>query len=746
MAASQVELRQLLAASLHLATRAGQVIRDVARGGQLHAVDKALDEGHEGTAEEPSQCEDPQTMADRRAQTLIVGSLQQAWPELQIVGEEEGIITSPDDPKDLVQVPSTEHPDLEGKPWPAELAKPVDMQRVTVFVDPLDATREFTRRVYEAVTVLIGICLDGQPVAGVIGQPFKTSRVGEASVDSPGRIIYGAVGLGVYGHDPAPSMPTDAQRLRVAITASRLDGELQAALDALQPDTILRAGGTGNKMLLVLENQADLYLTTGAGTKRWDTAPGEAMFRALKGVVTNRNGEPYDYPFAKHHLLHNTKGVLGTLRPELLPVAVRCAGLDDRTADITKTPSGEPITVAWIRENLQHPKAKACIGFYAPEATAVRTRHSHVVKMVLQTPGMRKETGARTLLLKRCVAKDMTARPAGKLARDVKSYQNEAMFVRDFAQRLADEAHIAVAHPYFTHVEPHDDPLQSRFMTVVESLEDYTQLNDYTFEQACVALGTIAKMHAYFLAHPSLLATAQEHLWPQGGYWDLEKRKYDPTEIPRTPQTFGNMIARFASDEDPFFRSPEVLALGQAYRDLAPVINQRLRATGATVHTVIHGDFKAANCFFPRISAGSVAEMNPTSDDLSGGMALIDWQWTGMGLGVMDVIYMFVTCLRAPVLEREEELLEVYRQQFEMFLHKFGANISYSPEECRHDYDLATADYIRMLLGYAMQNMSPDEMARIANDKSRGIYARDKTTFKWVLQKAISLRHQLETA
>ena len=36
--------------------------------------------------------DDPQTVADRRAQYCIVESLRRAWPELTIVGEEVSVI------------------------------------------------------------------------------------------------------------------------------------------------------------------------------------------------------------------------------------------------------------------------------------------------------------------------------------------------------------------------------------------------------------------------------------------------------------------------------------------------------------------------------------------------------------------------------------------------------------------------------------------------------------------------------
>ena len=62
------------------------------------------------------------------------------------------------DPADLVQLPDSVYPGVNTELIPTRL-RHVPENDVTVFVDPLDATREYTRGVYEAVTVLIGICV-----------------------------------------------------------------------------------------------------------------------------------------------------------------------------------------------------------------------------------------------------------------------------------------------------------------------------------------------------------------------------------------------------------------------------------------------------------------------------------------------------------------------------------------------------------------------------------------------------------
>lgn len=58
----------------------------VMQGGKLGIVDKAV-----GAALSHGQAEDPQTVADIRAQKILIGGLSTTFPSLRIVGEEGDI-------------------------------------------------------------------------------------------------------------------------------------------------------------------------------------------------------------------------------------------------------------------------------------------------------------------------------------------------------------------------------------------------------------------------------------------------------------------------------------------------------------------------------------------------------------------------------------------------------------------------------------------------------------------------------
>ena len=134
---------------------------------------------------------DPQTVADIRSQKRIIGSLKAAFPGLTVVGEEGNL--SIDTKIDVVNPrfdmcePTLK---MEGKIFPSSM-RAIPISEVVCWIDPLDGTKEFTKGLVEAVTVLIGISVSGVATGGVIHVPFV----------KPPRTVWGAVNVGAFGRE-----------------------------------------------------------------------------------------------------------------------------------------------------------------------------------------------------------------------------------------------------------------------------------------------------------------------------------------------------------------------------------------------------------------------------------------------------------------------------------------------------------------------------------------------------------------
>lgn len=268
---TSINVAHLLSACLSLSRQAGVIIRSVRASGDLNTIQKN------------GAVDDPCTVADTRSQALIVSGLRSVWPSLCIIGEE--------DPSSLPAVADTqERPSLnlvDETGLAAEL-RAVPLEEVSVFIDPLDATKEFTNGVLPCVMTLVGICVKGDPVAAVMNQVFAGEN---------GRAVYGARGLGVMGLEPPVRVrPVEHQGKFVVVTsASHGHKALDDAIALVAPDVVIREGGCGYKCLLVMQGVADSYLYPVTGTSRWDTCAPEALLRILKGDLTDRHGKRIVY-------------------------------------------------------------------------------------------------------------------------------------------------------------------------------------------------------------------------------------------------------------------------------------------------------------------------------------------------------------------------------------------------------------------------------------------------------------------
>ena len=111
------------------------------------------------------------------------------------------------------------------------------------------------------VTVLIGIAFKKRAVAGVIHQPYWNYKSTEPNAPL-GRTFYGVIGSGVYGL--TPKNPAKGKKI-ITTTRSHGTGLVQQTLDVLKPDSVLKVGGAGHKVMLLMEGEAHAYVFPSPG-------------------------------------------------------------------------------------------------------------------------------------------------------------------------------------------------------------------------------------------------------------------------------------------------------------------------------------------------------------------------------------------------------------------------------------------------------------------------------------------------
>eukprot|EP01117_Protostelium_nocturnum_P016691 TRINITY_DN6671_c0_g1_i3.p1 TRINITY_DN6671_c0_g1~~TRINITY_DN6671_c0_g1_i3.p1 ORF type:complete len:296 (-),score=110.29 TRINITY_DN6671_c0_g1_i3:79-966(-) len=279
---AQISLGDILSVSIDATQQAGKIIRGVWQSGELNVKMKGVN--------------DPMTDADVKAQQMIVGLLHKAFgTDLKIVGEEDC------DTPPVSLNPNTSLIDPSKVP---EEFKSVSKSDVVVFVDPLDATKEFTDGNLPAVMSLVGISYKGKSVAGVMFQPFVNNED-----ESNGVTMYGMLGMGCFGVTPKRR---DGKELVIATTKSHSTPELEKAVSHLNPAKVLNVGGAGYKSLLVLKGEIDGYIFPITGTKKWDSCAPEAIIKAAGGKLTDKYGR--DLPYFVDSPQPNDDGIIVTLQ------------------------------------------------------------------------------------------------------------------------------------------------------------------------------------------------------------------------------------------------------------------------------------------------------------------------------------------------------------------------------------------------------------------------------------------------
>lgn len=227
------------------ALEAGRAIMEVYRNG-CQSVKKADDS--------------PVTIADERAERIIIAHLERDFPEIPIIAEESFAAG---------KIPTV------GSSF--------------FLVDPLDGTREFVDKRRE-FTVNIAYIEDGRPTIGIVYAPAlgvafsgEHGKAEKLFVDDAFHVT-GRAAIGVR-----------IQPARCTALASRSHNSPQTD-DFLTEHAIADCKNIGSslKFCLVAEGEADVYPRF-SRTMEWDTAAGDAVLRAAGGSTVTLDGLPLTY-------------------------------------------------------------------------------------------------------------------------------------------------------------------------------------------------------------------------------------------------------------------------------------------------------------------------------------------------------------------------------------------------------------------------------------------------------------------
>lgn len=154
----KVNLRKLVIGLILAANAGGQEVLKISKEADFDTKTKGLTK--EGV-------EDPVTAADLNSHCTIANSLWRIFPNLDLISEEDVQKKSCPQNEDFF--------DLDPSVLSTTTLRDVnvDADDLTVWIDPLDATKEFTEKLFHYVSVMICVAVKGEPIIGVVHFPFN---------------------------------------------------------------------------------------------------------------------------------------------------------------------------------------------------------------------------------------------------------------------------------------------------------------------------------------------------------------------------------------------------------------------------------------------------------------------------------------------------------------------------------------------------------------------------------------------
>ncbi len=156
-------------------------------------------------------------------------------------------------------------------------------------VDPIDGTRGFARKNGE-FSVMIGFCVGGKVVAGVVSEPaldrHTYARLGN------GCWTRTALGPESRCHAKATTRLSEAVFARSHTKNPSEPGVLAARIGVTQ---FLESYSAGVKLAQVARGEADIYLNDYPTYRDWDLCAGVILVTEAGGIATDSKGNPLEF-------------------------------------------------------------------------------------------------------------------------------------------------------------------------------------------------------------------------------------------------------------------------------------------------------------------------------------------------------------------------------------------------------------------------------------------------------------------
>lgn len=278
-----VSMKELLISSIEFSERGGVVVKQLREDPDLEAKSK-------GDTKEGAKM--LVTQGDLLSHRVMYQSFQNNFPHVYVVSEEKDSVPSDRD----TSAGPAHNQEVDAHTTGDDIVSADD---ITVWIDPLDATQEYSEELTQYVTTMVCIAVKGQPIVGVVHKPWEGPK---------GKTYWSWVGHGSNIEDKS----TTSSNHKIIVSRSHAGNVKDVAMQAFGEGTeVIPAGGAGYKVVSLFEDIASVYVHTTA-IKKWDICPGAAILSQAGGRMTTLDGSEIDFSNKNGPL--NSGGIIAAIK------------------------------------------------------------------------------------------------------------------------------------------------------------------------------------------------------------------------------------------------------------------------------------------------------------------------------------------------------------------------------------------------------------------------------------------------
>lgn len=312
---SMIKLSDLLAHCIVALRVAGKEVVNLS----LAHNDKLANVGSKGKTKEGA--DDIVTGVDLKSHKIILNTIKDSYRRLNVVSEEDNTHEFDDKSAEDDILPM-------GRKYFAQLLRDqlheiedhfpsrgslIAQHETLVWIDPLDATKEYSENLTDYVTLMACVVHKSRPIAGVIFKPF-TNETYWSMLD---------VKTNKYHHSPDTNNVVQISKqlqakdnIKIVVSRSHA-GQVENVVRNAYGDRaqIISAGGSGYKTIELLKGRADAYVHL-THIKKWDICAPAAILSSLEGGnLTDLNGNLINFGDPKDKVV--TQGLAGSLNRKI---------------------------------------------------------------------------------------------------------------------------------------------------------------------------------------------------------------------------------------------------------------------------------------------------------------------------------------------------------------------------------------------------------------------------------------------